>query len=205
MPYSSEHKAETRQKILASAARLFNRSGFVEVTIGEIMTGAGLTHGGFYRHLNSKDELYCEVIAQFLCRPPEPWQRKPAQRCAPGQPFAFYVVDAYLSREHLDDVEGSCPLIGLPSDAARSGKGVKSAYRQVAESMIRLFESNLSGPDAHEQALVFVSLCVGGMVLARGIDNDTLGSELRDAAQSHILKMAGWKNGRKQKSLEATK
>jgi hypothetical protein len=123
----------------------------------------------------------------------------------PGQPFAFYVVDAYLSREHLDDVEGSGPLIGLPSDAARSGKGVKSAYRQVAESMIRLFESNLSGPDAHEQALVFVSLCVGGMVLARGIDDDSLGSELRDAAQSHILKMAGWKNGRKQKSLEATK
>jgi hypothetical protein len=109
------------------------------------------------------------------------------------------VVDAYLSREHLDDVEGSGPLIGLPSDAARSGKGVKSAYRQVAESMIRLFESNLSGPEAHEQALVFVSLCVGGMVLARGIDDDSLGSELRDAAQSHILKLAGWRNGRKQK------
>jgi TetR/AcrR family transcriptional repressor of nem operon len=205
MPYSSQHKAETRQKILTSAARLFNRSGFAEVTIGEIMAAAGLTHGGFYRHFKSKDELYSEVIAQFLWRPSEPWQQKPAERCAPGQPFAFYVVDAYLSREHLDDVEGSCPLIGLPSDAARSGKGVKSAYRQVAESMIRLFESNLSGPDAHERALVFVSLCVGGMVLARGIDDDALASNLRDAAQSHILKTAGWKNGPKQKSLEATK
>lgn len=137
MPYSPEHKQTTRQRILVSAARLFNRNGFSEVTIGEIMTAAGLTHGGFYRHFKSKDELHSEVIAQFLRRPPEPWQTKPAERCAPGLPFARYVVDAYLSREHLEDVDGSCPLIGLPSDAARGNQAVKTAYRQVAESMIR--------------------------------------------------------------------
>jgi TetR/AcrR family transcriptional repressor of nem operon len=141
---------------VAGAARLFNRKGFSEVTISEIMTSAGLMHGGFYRHFKSKDELYSEVISQFLYRPQEPWQQKPAERCAPGQPFARYVVNAYLSREHLDDVDGSCPLIGLPSDAARGGEAVKTAYRQVTESMIRLFEANLSGPEAREQALVFV-------------------------------------------------
>jgi TetR/AcrR family transcriptional regulator, transcriptional repressor for nem operon len=197
MPYSAEHKQGTRQKILTSAARLFNRKGFSEVTIGEIMTAAGLTHGGFYRHFKSKDELYSEVIAQFLCRPPEPWQTKPAERCAPGQPFARYVVDAYLSREHLEDVDGSCPLIGLPSDAARGGQAVKTAYRQVAESMIRLFEANLSGPEAREQALVFLALCVGGMVLARAIDDEALGTELRDSAQRHILTTTGWQDGQR--------
>ena len=114
MPYSAEHKENTRQRIVTSAARLFNRKGFSEVTISEIMTAAGLTHGGFYRHFKSQDELYSEVITQFLHRPPEPWQQKPAERCAPGQPFARYVVDAYLSREHLEDVDGRCPLIGLP-------------------------------------------------------------------------------------------
>jgi TetR/AcrR family transcriptional repressor of nem operon len=97
MPYSAEHKEGTRQRIVTSAARLFNRKGFAEVTISEIMTAAGLTHGGFYRHFRSKDELYSEVISQFLCRPAEPWQQKPAERCVPGQPFARYVVDAYLS------------------------------------------------------------------------------------------------------------
>jgi TetR/AcrR family transcriptional repressor of nem operon len=152
MPYSAEHKEGTRQRIVTSAARLFNRKGFAEVTISEIMTAAGLTHGGFYRHFRTKDELYSEVISQFLCRPAEPWQQKPAERCVPGQPFARYVVDAYLSREHLDDVDGSCLLIGLPSDAARGGEAVKTAYRQVTESMIRLFEANLSGPEAREQA-----------------------------------------------------
>jgi len=196
MPYSAEHKQDTRQRILRSGARLFNRKGFAEVTIGEIMTGAGLTHGGFYRHFRSKDELYSEVITQFLCRPPEPWQTKTAERCAPGQPYAVYVVDAYLSREHLDDVDGSCPLIGLPTDVARGGQAIKTAYRQVAESMLRLFEANLSGPEAREQALVSLALCVGGMVLARAIDDEALGSELRDSAQKHILTTTGWQDGR---------
>jgi TetR/AcrR family transcriptional repressor of nem operon len=195
MPYSPKHKDETRQRILASAARLFNRRGFSEVTIGEIMTAAGLTHGGFYRHFKSKDELYSEVIAQYLCRPPEPWQQTPAGRCAPGLPFARYVVDAYLSREHLEDVDGSCPLIGLPSDAARGSPAVKTAYRQVAEHMIRLFEANLSGPESRDQALVVVSLCVGGMVLARAIDDEALATELRESAQRHILATTGWEDG----------
>ena len=196
MPYTAEHKQVTRQKILKSAARLFNRKGFAEVTIAEIMAAAGLTHGGFYRHFKSKDELYSEVITQFLCRPPEPWQTKPAERCAPGQPYALYVVDAYLSREHLDDVDGSCPLIGLPTDVARGGQGVKSAYRQVAESMLRLFEANLSGPKARELALVSLALCVGGMVLARAIDDNELGDELRGSAQMHILTTTGWQGSR---------
>ena len=194
MPYSAEHKESTRQRIVTSAARLFNRKGFSEVTISEIMTAAGLTHGGFYRHFKSKDELYSEVITQFLHRPPESWQQKPAERCAPGQPFARYVVDAYLSREHLEDIDGCCPLIGLPSDAARGGLAVKSAYRQVTESMIRLFEANLNGPEAREQALVFVALCVGGMVLARAIDDEVLGDELRKSAERHILTTIGWQD-----------
>src|SRR4029077_15142708 len=113
----------------------------------EIMTAAGLTHGGFYRHFKSKDELYSEVISQFLCRPAAPWQQKPAERCAPGQPFARYVVDAYLSREHLDDVDGSCPLIGLPSDAARGGEALKAPFTPGTASMIRLFGGHLTRPD----------------------------------------------------------
>jgi TetR/AcrR family transcriptional regulator, transcriptional repressor for nem operon len=108
MPYSAEHKENTRQRIITSAARLFNRKGFSEVTISEIMITAGLTHGGFYRHFKSKDELYSEVISQFLHRPPEPWQQKPAERCAPGQPDSRRMLRAAVKR--------SRPPIGrLPS------------------------------------------------------------------------------------------
>jgi TetR/AcrR family transcriptional regulator, transcriptional repressor for nem operon len=189
MPYSPDHKEDTRLSILKSAARLFNRKGFSEVTIDEIMTSAGLTHGGFYRHFKSKDELYAEAVRQFLCRPPEPWQRKPAERCAlPGLPFARYVVDAYLSQDHLDDVDGSCPLIALPSDSARSGQAVKAAYREVAESMIKLFEASLGGREAREQALVLVAL----VVLARAMDDQALADDFRNASYRHALSTAGW-------------
>jgi TetR/AcrR family transcriptional regulator, transcriptional repressor for nem operon len=106
------------------------------------------------------------------------------------------VVDAYLSREHLDDLDGSCPLIGLSSDVGRSSQTVKAAYREVVESMIRLFEANSNGPKAREQALVLIALCVGGMVLARGLDNEDLADDIRKAAHKHALKTAGWREGR---------
>jgi TetR/AcrR family transcriptional regulator, transcriptional repressor for nem operon len=192
MPYSPRHKEDTRSRILRSAARLFNRKGFSEVTIDEIMAAAGLTRGGFYRHFHGKDELYAEAVRDFLCKPPDPWQTKPAERCAPGQPYARYVIDAYLSRDHLDDIEGSCPLIGLPSDVARGGEVVKAAYREVAESMIRLFEANLAGQQVREQALVLLALCVGGMVLARAIDDENMAEALLLAVYDHALMTAGW-------------
>jgi len=67
MPYTAKHKQDTRQRILESARRLFNSKGFAEVSIGEIMAKAGLTHGGFYRHFNDKSELYAETVQWFLC------------------------------------------------------------------------------------------------------------------------------------------
>jgi TetR/AcrR family transcriptional regulator, transcriptional repressor for nem operon len=108
------------------------------------------------------------------------------------QPFARTIVDAYLSRDHLDDLEGSCPLIGLPSDVARSSSSVKAAYREVAESMIRVFESNLNTQDAHQNALVLVALCVGAMVLARSVDDEILANEFRDAALRHVVATTHW-------------
>lgn len=197
MPYSPDHRKRTRQRILKSAARLFNQKGFSEASIEGIMSAAGLTHGGFYRHFNSKDELYAEAVRNFL-HPDvqEPWQKPRPELCDPKVSFARYVVDAYLSREHLDDVDGSCPLIGIPSDVARSSPAVKAAYQDVAESMIHLFEANLNGPRTHEQALVLTALCVGGMVLARGIDDQRLADDIRNAVHKQALKKTDWSEGR---------
>ena len=202
MPYAPEHKEETRQRILRSAAHLFNRKGFADVTIDEIMTQAGLTHGGFYRHFEGKDELYAEAVRQFLYKEiPEAWQLKPRGLCQPGEAMAKYVVGAYLSRDHLADVDGSCPLIGLSSEVARGGQSVKAAYREVAESMIKVFQANLSGPEAREQALVLLALCVGGMVLARAMDDPGLADEFRNAAHTHALTTAGWGDDRRDSDI----
>src|SRR5262245_1566344 len=157
MPYTVQHKQETRERILRSARRLFNRKGFTEVTIDQIMAEAGLTHGGFYRHFATKEELYSEALLQFTCRnPPEEWQRKHVDPCADGASLARMIMNAYLSEEHLRDQDGSCPTLGLPSDVSRSNTAVKRAFRQVLDDMVSVFVANLPGRGAREHGLALV-------------------------------------------------
>jgi AcrR family transcriptional regulator len=193
MPYPADHKSETRARILKSARHLFNRMGFAEVTIDEIMADAGLTRGGFYSHFDTKEELYAEAITQFIHDGPEPWQRKYVDPLSQGADLARMIVDAYLSREHFDDRDGSCPMIGLPSDTARAGDGVRAAYREVLQMMAGAFEMNLPAAEipARERALVLVALCVGGMVLSRAIDDAALADDIRNAARGHALALSG--------------
>jgi AcrR family transcriptional regulator len=198
MPYPPAHKHDTRQRILESARRLFNRKGFAEVSIAEIMANAGLTHGGFYRHFRRKDEVYAAAIRQFLCpRAPEPWQAKHRDPRAVGEARARNIVDAYFSAEHCEDREGCCPLIGMPSEVSRGGQAVKAAYREVVEMLVDVFEQNLDEPGAHERALTLVALCVGGMVLARGVDDPVLADDFRRAAYRQVLSTAGWSRARR--------
>ena len=192
MPYSPKQKRDTREKILESARRLFNRNGFFGVSIEEIMSDAGLTHGGFYRHFAGKDELYAAAVRQFLCKnAPAPWQkqRKPS---AVTKHRAQRILDAYFSRAHFDDHEGCCPLLGTASDVERSGEAVKAAYQEIVEQMVKGFEEHLSQPRAHERALALVALCVGGMVLARNVGDAGLADDFRRSAHAEVLRTAGW-------------
>jgi TetR/AcrR family transcriptional repressor of nem operon len=190
MPYSPEHKRDTREKILESARRLFNRKGYSGVSIEEIMSDAGLTHGGFYRHFRGKDELYAAAVRQFLCKKkPAAWQA-PREPTAVTKPRAKRIIDAYFSREHFDDREGCCPLIGMASDVQRGGKALKAAYQEVVEQLVKVFEDHLDGPQTREGALALVALCVGGMVLARNVSDPDLAHDFRRAAHAKVLTTA---------------
>src|SRR4029453_11251500 len=179
MPYPATHKHHTRQRILESARRLFNSKGFAQVSIGEVMENAGLTHGGFYRHFKDKDELYAEAVRWFLCEEaPKPWHRP---RRNGRKRRAERIVDAYFSLDHFDDRESCCPLIALPSDAARSGDGVKAAYQDVLEKLLALFQADLGAPAARERAMALVALCIGGLAAARGVTDPGLAQERRQA------------------------
>jgi AcrR family transcriptional regulator len=205
MPYAPEHKAEIHTRILDSARRLFNRNGLAAVSIDEIMAGAGLTRGGFYSYFDSKEELYAEAITHFINGGPNAeWQRMAFADRPEGQALARAILDAYLSRIHLDDVEGSCPVIGLATDVARSGGPAKRAYRQVMEMMVGIFAAHL-GPspvappggstapsDERQRALAVAALCVGGMVLARAVDDEPAADELRAASRRYAVALAGW-------------
>jgi TetR/AcrR family transcriptional regulator, transcriptional repressor for nem operon len=187
MPYSATHKAQTRQRILESARRLFNARGFAEVSIGEVMEDAGLTHGGFYRHFKDKDELYAEAVRRFLCDDaPKPWRRP---QCNGHKPRAERIVDSYFSLDHFEDRENCCPLIALPSDVARGGASVKAAYQEVMEKLLVLLQGDIAGSRPRERALAVVALCVGGLVAARGVADPALAHELRRAAYRQAQSM----------------
>jgi hypothetical protein len=155
------------------------------------LSAAGLARG-FNAYFSGKDELYAPPSAQFLCRR-ACGLAKPRQPSAVTKPRAQSIVDAYFSREHFDDRNGCCPLIGMASDVQRGGKAVKAAYQEVVEQMVKVFEDDdLNEPEAQRRALALVALCVGGMVLARNVGDAGLADAFRRAAHDEVLTTAGW-------------
>ena len=194
MPYTQEHKQETRQRIIECARKLFNSRGFSEVTIDEIMEEAGLTRGGFYNHFKAKDELFVEAIDAYgKCSPADRFENIELDFNNDAATVMKQMINSYLSQEHLDKLEDHCPLIALSSDISRESAKVKGAYQQLIEGMAQMFASGLS-KEANEQAraraLGLVSLCVGGMIIARTLNDTSLASEVRKAARDLALMSA---------------
>ena len=190
MPYTSEHKQKTHARIIESARRLFNRRGFSEVSIDEVMASANLTRGGFYNHFKAKEDLYAEVLTTFAkCR--EGDVANPPHK---GPAFARFIVSRYVSRQHLEDMDDQCPLVALPSDVSRAGSVVRGAYQRVLEALIGVFEKNVVSHDrlsARQFGLAAASTCVGAMVLARTVDDADLADEIREAARAFVFEAIG--------------
>ncbi len=188
MPYSAEHKKETRAKIVESARILFNRHGFEGVSIDMVMERAKLTRGGFYNHFKSKDELFAEAVYSFLMGRGATWREDAGVDLSKSGPvMAQRMLNSYLSTEHLADLDGQCPMIALPSDVSRGGEEVRTSYEVLLKAMVGLFESSLknSGGKARQNALTLAALCVGGMVLARTLPCSPLADDVRKAALRH--------------------
>jgi TetR/AcrR family transcriptional regulator, transcriptional repressor for nem operon len=188
MPYTAQHKTRTRAKIIERARILFNRHGFEQVSIDDVMKSAGLTRGGFYNHFDSKDELYAEAVRSFVTCNPFDQTAATAGELSP-RALARLLVDMYLSDATLSDVDMHCPLIALPSDVARAGLKPRAAYTALVESMSEVFRSAFPrrDKDAPRKAMLIVSLCVGGMVIARTTDHPPLRNTLRAAARNEAL------------------
>ena len=194
MPYPVSHRAEVKEKIIQSARRLFNRHGFDNVSIQQIMSGAGLTHGGFYSYFRSKNDLYTKVLGCFFTDPDwkNHWEGVEVDMASPQA--AAQVVKAYLSRQHFEDVENSCPMVAQPTDVMRSGRDTKRAFETVFAAMVGVLERSVTEerPGRRAKAQAVAALCVGGMVVARAIENRVAADELRDACMSIALQLGGW-------------
>ncbi len=184
MPYTAEHKARTRDRIVTAARALFNRDGFVDVSIDDVMAEAGLTRGGFYNHFRNKEELLVASIEAYgQCNPADRWEGVQLDYAADAEQLARQMIDAYLSEAHLADIAGHCPLIALPADAAHAGPEVRKAYRLLLDRMVRVFASHENVSE--DRALALTAMCVGAMLLGRTAGDPEFGRRMLAAARKN--------------------
>jgi AcrR family transcriptional regulator len=191
MPYPAGHRDKVRKKIVESARRLFNRNGFENVSVDSIMAHAGRTRGGFYSYFESKSDLYAEVLGCFFTDPnwKNRWKGVRVDLTSPDA--GPQIVRAYLSRQHFDDVENSCPMVALPSDVARGDERVKAAFETVFKAMVKLLGREVK-TGGQNTAMAIAALCIGGMVVARSMNDRELSDQLRAAATNVALALGGW-------------
>jgi AcrR family transcriptional regulator len=205
MSYPRGHRAEVRGKIIQSARRLFNRHGFDNVSLNQIMAGAGLTHGGFYAYFKSKSDLYSEVLGCFFTDPE--WKNcwEGVEVDLASADVGPQVIRAYLSRQHFEDVENSCPMVALPTDVTRGGDSAKRAFETVFKAMVGVLERSLTedGRPRRTVAQATAALCVGGMVVARAMVNRAVADDLRDACMAVALELGGWHKESKSKDRKS--
>jgi len=203
MPYPAGHRAAVKRDIIDSARRLFNRRGFENVSLNQIMAGVGLTHGGFYSYFESKSDLYAEVLGCFFTDPLWKSYWEGVHVDLSSTDVGSQVVRAYLSRQHFEDVENSCPMVALPTDVARSGVSARRAFETVFKAMVSVLERSLAqnGRQRRATAQSIAALSIGGMVVARTMVDRALADELRAACAAVALNLGGW--DRKNKSRHA--
>ncbi len=181
MKVSKETGARHREALLTAATQLFRDKGFDKVGIAEVAAAAGLTHGAFYTHFASKDELCAEATAASL-------RRSADALAATGDRRAY--VEAYLSPRHARDRRNGCPLAAFGGDVPREAPEVRAAFSQGLDHMIdtvaRKLPSGRAQP-SRAQAIASLATMVGALVLARAAAEPSLRNEILDAVRETLL------------------
>jgi AcrR family transcriptional regulator len=201
MPYPASHRIEVRRRIIESARKLFNRHGFESVSVTQVMAGAGLTHGGFYTYFRSKSDLYSEVLGCFFTDPNWKSCWKGVKVDLSSSDVGPQVVRAYLSRQHFEDVENSCPMVALPTDVSRSGESARRAFETVFTAMVSVLERSMTqnGRPRRAIAQATAALCIGGMIVSRTVVDRAVADQLREDCMSVALQIGGWHRPSKSK------
>jgi TetR/AcrR family transcriptional regulator, transcriptional repressor for nem operon len=179
-------KEATHDRIVHAAARAIRRSGYSGTGVADIMKDAGLTHGGFYAHFDSREAMLAEAADRAGAESVATLERIAA--AAPPEKGLQALTRAYLSKEHLEGPDSGCPMAALGSEMPRQAPEVRRAATRRIKEAVDLVARQLPDwgtPGAHEQALATVSMMVGAMVLARAVDDPKLSDAIRSAALKH--------------------
>ena len=186
MKVSKQKMAEHREQIITAAAKRFREKGFNGIGVADLMKEVGLTHGGFYGHFGSKEELIGMASQRALCESTKKWKKVIEE--APDRPLEVF-SRYYLSRRHQMHPETGCLFASLGSELDRQPRSVKEAVMEEQLTIFDLLSRIVPGRTKavkRKQAIVVLAGLIGGMILARSVPDDVLSEEILETVSSSI-------------------
>jgi TetR/AcrR family transcriptional repressor of nem operon len=202
MRYSKEHKQETHARIVKKASVRLREKGAHGIGVADLMKDAGLTHGGFYAHFDSREALVIEAFGYAMDRATERW-RKLAEQTPPEKRLAT-IVESYLTPVHRDDPGHGCAIPALSAEIARENSKTRKAFAAKLEQMIEMIaEQMLDLPRkiARKQAMASLATMMGTLVLARVAGSGEFSDDILGAGREAVLdRTAAAKSGGKKRA-----
>jgi len=186
MKVSREEAAASRERILDAGARLFRERGFDGIGVADLMREAGLTHGAFYGHFASKEDLMAKACERALATSAAKWE---ALRARDGREALAAMADSYLCTRHRDNPGAGCIVAAVGEEAARHGPPVRRAFTQGVRSLLDILARVMPGRTRvgrRDQALATFASMVGAIVLARAVDDPELSGQILKAVRESI-------------------
>jgi TetR/AcrR family transcriptional repressor of nem operon len=191
MRYSREHKLETHARIVKKASVRLREKGAHGIGVADLMKEAGLTHGGFYAHFDSREALVIEAFAHAMDRSTERW-RKLAEATPPEKRLAA-IVDSYLTTVHRDDPGHGCAVPTLGAEIARESPKTRKAFAAKLAQMIEMLADQIPEvprKTARKQAMAAVATMMGTLVLSRIAGSGEFSDEILGAGREAVLERA---------------
>ncbi|MBZ9672344.1 TetR/AcrR family transcriptional regulator [Mesorhizobium sp. ES1-3] len=189
MRVSRSQAEQNRQTVIDVASRLFREHGFDGIGLKDLMKGAGLTQGAFYKQFESKDDLAAQASRRAMEHATRRWSAVAA--ASPDRLEA--VIGLYLSLGHREEKSDGCPLVALGSDAARQSEEVRSPFRDGIAAHLEVLDELMpaaEGPKTHRKAMAMLSLMVGAVTLSRILGDEEMSQRFLDAAAGEVRRIA---------------
>jgi TetR/AcrR family transcriptional repressor of nem operon len=192
MRITRETAAANRERVLEAAARLFREKGVDGIAVADLMKAAGLTHGGFYNHFESKEELAAAAFKTAFDAAVARLERQAAKAGVEGRDEVFaHYIERYLARSTRDAPGTSCPIATLGTDAARHGPELKAQFADGLRNYIESFTKIVpaEGNDQRSHAIAVLAMLIGALTLSRacvGVDNN-LADEVLTAVREQLV------------------
>jgi TetR/AcrR family transcriptional regulator, transcriptional repressor for nem operon len=192
MRYGVHQKRDTRERVLCEAARAFRAQGPQGVSVQDVMRRAGLTHGGFYAHFASKDELLCKAIERMFDEALQRWELATV-KCPPAQGLLNY-FNIYLSHLHVERPQSGCPIAALASDQPRLSPKARQAFAAGTDRLQQAIASHLEQMGYAQPTQLAVSVLnelAGAIVLARCAPDRRRSGQTLEASRSQLVARLG--------------